>query len=77
LFRRKSYSDFRLVDCASFVAGVVRVRLPDALHWIGDGRTLSVHAFFPPPLYDFGYRELLSEMPPVHPDLGAIQHVGA
>jgi hypothetical protein len=77
LFRKKVYADYRDVDCSAFVVGVVRVRLTDAFDWIGQGRTLSAHAFFPPPLYDFGYRELLSEMPEVDEELGAIQHIGA
>jgi hypothetical protein len=76
LFRRVS-SDYREVDCSEFVAGIVRVKLRDALEWLGDGRTLSIHSFFPPPLYDFGYLELLREMPEVAVELGAIQHVGA
>ncbi len=77
LFRRKTYVDHEQIDCSDFVAGVLRVRLGDALEWLGDGRTLSVHSFFPPPLYDFGYRELLGEMPDMDADLGAIQHIGA
>ncbi len=63
-------------DCSDLVCGTVRVRLHDALDWLAEGKTLSVHSFFPPPTYDFGYLELLRKMPEVAGHLGAIQHVG-
>ena len=77
LFRRNVYSAHDDADCAPFVVGIVRVRLREALDWIGHGSTLSVHSFFPPPSYDFGYQELLSKMLEVDDILGAIHHVGA
>jgi hypothetical protein len=50
-------------DYKDMVAGIVRVSLDDALSWLGDGKLLSTHVLFPPPVYDFGYRDLLNFAP--------------
>lgn len=47
------------------VAAVLRVRLEDALDWLGDGMLANHHSLFPPAAADEGYRHLLAApMPP-------------
>lgn len=77
LIKRAKGLDHKHVDYADFVAGVLRVRLRDALAWLGVGSLTSVHALFPPPTYDFGYRELLDRAPPGGDRMGSIHVVGA
>lgn len=77
LFRRSYRADFDHMDCLEHVAGIIRVRVSNALLWLGDGALLTPHALFPPPTYDFGYRELLAGAPPGNADVAAINLVGA
>jgi hypothetical protein len=77
LFRRVKHSSHLKIDLFDHVAGVIRVSVEDALRWLGSGDLLCVHALFPPPVYDFGYRELLSFGFPPSRNLGAVHHVGA
>ena len=46
-------------DLSSSIEGVIRVKLEQALHWLGNGQTLSVHNLFPSPCFDNGLRKLL------------------
>ncbi len=64
-------------DFSRMIVGIIRVDLDDALEWLGVGDLLSVHALFPPPPYDFGYREVLEGVKPTAASLGAIHHIGA
>ncbi|MEC4592180.1 FRG domain-containing protein [Nitrospirillum amazonense] len=64
-------------DYISQLRGVIRIRLDDALAWLGDGKMLGVHALFPPPYYDHGYSQLLASKLTGHPMLGMIAHIGA
>jgi hypothetical protein len=59
LFRKKGKGTIRPIDYADQVRGVIRTDLADALTWLGDAKTLSTHALFPPPYYDHGYKILL------------------
>ena len=77
LFRRVRQANHDNMDCADFTAGIIRVDLVDALTWLGEGKFLGSHALFPPPLYDFGYRDLLDKAPRKEKFLGAIHHIGA
>jgi hypothetical protein len=77
LFKRTKHADPKKLDSTEFVAGVLRVRLQDALEWLGDGALVSTHALFPPPTYDFGYRELLKSAPEGNEKVGVIHAVGA
>lgn len=55
----------------STVVAVIRVRLVDALDWLGNGILANHHSLFPPAAVDVGYRYLLSApMPPL--SLGSI-----
>lgn len=64
-----------LNDYAKLLVGVIRVSLVDALDWLGNAATLSIHSIFPPAFYDYGYRELLDNVNPGDKQLGAIHHV--
>jgi len=77
LFRRSKWADHKHMDNAEFVAGVLRVRLCDALDWLGDGALTSIHALFPPATYDFGYRELLNSAPTGNKTIAGINVIGA
>ena len=46
-------------DLSSSIEGIIRVKLEQALHWLGNGQTLSVHNLFPSPCFDNGLRKLL------------------
>lgn len=65
------------LDYGNLISGIVRIDLDDALDWLGNGYILSAHSLFPPPVYDFGYRELLNGLNPQDKVLGRIQHIGA
>lgn len=65
------------IDFSPLLAGIIRVDLADALEWLGSGDLLNVHALFPPPPYDFGYQEILSNLIVSNEFLGAIHHIGA
>jgi hypothetical protein len=77
LFRRVGDRVRRPSDCSSFIRGIIRADLREALSWLGDGNLLNTHALMPPPFYDDGYRILLDLDLPVSPRAGTIQHVGA
>ncbi|WP_084763910.1 FRG domain-containing protein [Knoellia subterranea] len=53
------------------VAGVIRVRLSNALDWLGDGALTNHFTLFPPAVHDVGYRRLMSGPSPDE-GLGAI-----
>jgi hypothetical protein len=59
LFRKRGQGEVRPTDYADQIRGTIRIKLSDALAWLGDAKTLSVHTLFPPPFYDHGYRILL------------------
>lgn len=46
-------------DFTSSIAGIVRIKLVNALQWLGAGQTLSVKTLFPSPCLDYGLRKLL------------------
>ncbi len=77
LIRKRNNPDLVSCDLKPLIVGVLRVELGDALDWIGSGDLLSVHTLFPPPHYDFGYRQLLQNAPHPPMALGSIQHIGA
>lgn len=77
LARMKTFQDDQPMDYSILVAGVVRVALDDALEWLGNGVLLTPHVLFPPPVYDLGYRDLLTRAPAGSKELGAINHIGA
>lgn len=77
LFRRKQYDDYSDIELGSFVKGIIRVKVENALSWLGSGHLTNTHHFFPPPVYDFGYGRLLSMAPAGNVRIGSIQHVGA
>jgi hypothetical protein len=77
LIRKRQNNDFVSENMEPLIAATIRIDLADALSWLGDGGMLSVHALFPPPHFDFGYRRLLEKTPAGPRQLGAIQHIGA
>lgn len=77
LVRRRVVNDIDALELQPLVVGVVRVRLADAIDWMGDGSLLSAHALFPPPIYDEGYRRLLAVSHLGSPTAGTIAHLGA
>lgn len=56
LIRLASSNELNMV---SLIKGVIRIRLCDALKWMGDGRILTPESMMPPPNYDAGFRGLL------------------
>lgn len=46
-------------DFTSNIAGIIRIKLENALQWLGMGQTLSVKNLFPSPCCDYGLRKLL------------------
>lgn len=78
LFRCKGDdSGGRPLDYSSQVYGIIAVELRQALDWLGNGRMVSAHSLFPPPLYDHGYRILLELDLGNEESIGTIMHVGA
>lgn len=77
VFRRRKIDTVAKTDCASSIFGTIRVNLSDALAWLGSGDLLSVHTLFPPPYYDYGYRQLLESAPEGHSFLNTIAYVGS
>lgn len=77
LVRKKSSAVDLVMEYSDMIAGVVRVCLKDAYTWLGDGVLLTPHVLFPPPVYDFGYRDLLTYSPEPDQVLGAVHHIGA
>jgi hypothetical protein len=77
LIRNKQNDDYLSEDYTPLIVGVLRVNLEDALSWLGEGEMLSVHTLFPPPHFDFGYRNLLEKIADGHKHLGKINHIGA
>lgn len=62
LLTRKTIQEPDDVDFGDFVVGVLRIRLEDALTWLGDGSLLSTKALFPSSHYDSGYAILLDSI---------------
>lgn len=78
LFRRRgSQNTQRPTDYFSQIRGIVRIDLADALSWLGDGKTLSVHSLFPPMYYDHGYRILMSATCKMGNAVGCFSNIGA
>lgn len=51
-------------DLSGLTVLTMRIRLQDALSWLGEGDMLSAHVLFPPATYDTGYRRLLDGLQP-------------
>ncbi len=77
LLRRRNADDYTSYNMQPLILGVIRVEIGDALNWLGAGDLLSIHTLFPPPHYDYGYRQLLTQIPTSELRLGSIHHVGA
>ena len=77
LFRKRGKGVMRPIDYSDQIRGVIRIRLSDALAWLGEAKTLGVHTLFPPPYYDFGYRILLDGKFENESKVGSIFIVGA
>ncbi len=77
LFTRATHNDHKNTDYSEFVVGILRIELSDALAWLGEGGLLDTHALFPPPIYDFGYMQLLDAAPVGNKLVGGIHVVCA
>ncbi len=77
VFRQRGTNQGRPLDYSDQVRGIIRISLDDALAWLGQSMTLSVHALFPPPYYDFGYRFLLGGEFPEVENVGKVTNVGS
>ncbi|MFK5947419.1 MAG: FRG domain-containing protein [Methylococcales bacterium] len=77
LFRCKGANNERPTDYSKQIRGVVRVRLRDALDWLGEGKIVGTHSLFPPPYYDNGYQILLECGADVDKHIGNISMIGA
>ena len=76
VFRVKDAGGSITYDYRDSIAGVIRVRLSDALSWLGHGGFIGCHAFFPPPFYDIGYRHLLDCGYTGNAETGHIHYIG-
>ena len=47
-------------DYFSLIEGIIRVKLSDAISWLGESHTFSIGCIFPSPCLDGGLRKLLS-----------------
>lgn len=56
LIRTVGVKDVNMFD---LVKGIIRVRLQDALDWLGDGQIFQPSSILPPPNYDAGFKQLL------------------
>lgn len=77
LMRMRGDNVMRPLDYSSRIRGVVRIRLNDALEWLGKGKMLGVHALFPPPFYDHGYDILLDSGIVGSRTIGSVSHIGS
>jgi hypothetical protein len=77
LVRMRGNTDRRPIDYSPQIKGIVRIKLSDALEWLGNGKMLGVHALFPPPFYDRGYDILLDSGIGGSKEIGSIHHIGA
>ena len=77
LMRKKGNTVQRPTDYSSQIRGILEIDLADALEWLGNSTTLSVHSLFPPPMYDNGYGNLLSVEFKGARNVGCISHIGA
>ncbi|WP_083763420.1 FRG domain-containing protein [Paramagnetospirillum magneticum] len=77
LFRLRGKNIIRPSDYAAQIRGIIRIKLSDAISWLGSGEMLGVHALFPPPYYDSGYEFLLNSGYPGDNSIGSIAHIGA
>ncbi|MEH2586733.1 FRG domain-containing protein [Bradyrhizobium sp. AZCC 1721] len=77
LFRRRGKGNLRPTDYSDQIRGVIRMRLSDALSWLGEAKTLGIHTLFPPPYYDQGYKILLDGRFENSRKVGSILIVGA
>jgi hypothetical protein len=75
LIRRQKLQKKKDGDLGDCIEGILRIRLCDALSWLGDGSLLSVHSLFPPAGYDSGYACLMEQCRDVRQNLGCIQFV--
>ncbi len=55
-------------DLYENTVAIIRIKLDNALNWLGKGGLTDVLALFPPPHFDFGYRILLNKAP-IPPDI--------
>ena len=53
-------SGAKTINMIGLVKGIIRIRLEDALEWLGDGKILSPEIIVPPPNYDSGFGMLLN-----------------
>jgi hypothetical protein len=77
LFRCKGGVSERSTDYSDRIRGILRIRLNDAMEWLGSGKMLSTHSLFPPPYYDEGYKILVSNAASITSSVGKIQYIGA
>jgi len=77
LFRLRGQGPKRPTDYSKQIRGIVRIDLSDALTWLGNAPTLGMHALFPPPYYDHGYKILLDGKFQSDDGVGSISIVGA
>lgn len=77
LMRMRGDNIMRPLDYSPQIRGVVRIKLDDALEWLGHGKMLGVHALFPPPFYDRGYDILLRSGIVGSQEIGSVHHIGS
>jgi len=70
LIAASNWNEPSTIDVGPLHKATLRIRLGDALDWLGDGTMLRPFALFPPASEDHGYRRLLEYAPEPPPRLG-------
>ena len=63
-------------EYTKLIIGIAKVKVRDALSWLGNSPLTSVDGLFPPPFFDLGYRTLLEDVKFVD-DKSYIKHYGS
>ncbi|WP_459901673.1 FRG domain-containing protein [Desulfobaculum senezii] len=77
LFRMRGTDSGRRLDYKDQLRGIIRVKLRDALAWLGNGALAGTHTLFPPAYYDYGYEILLGIRGIDTKFVGGINHIGS
>jgi hypothetical protein len=76
LIASKDWGSKATIDVGPLHQVTLKIRLVDALSWLGDGTMLRPFVLFPPATEDHGYRRLLEYSPPPPKRLGKYIIVG-
>jgi hypothetical protein len=70
LIAASNWNEIETIDIGPLHQASLKIRLGDALEWLGDGTMLRPFVLFPPATVDHGYRRLLEYAKPPPANLG-------